>query len=78
MSNDPFRDQLRDSLPDLTPEQIDALTEQARAAGQRFRAALRLLSPDHITPQGRRILEKVLDAEGEPEKGARPWATPPA
>jgi hypothetical protein len=29
----------------------------------RFRAALRLLSPDHITPTGRRILERVLDAE---------------
>jgi hypothetical protein len=29
----------------------------------RVRAALRLLSPDHITPEGVRIIEKVLRAE---------------
>ena len=28
----------------------------------RIRAALRLISPDDITPQGIRIIEKVLDA----------------
>ena len=29
----------------------------------RLRAALRLLGNEHITPQGRRILEKILDEE---------------
>jgi Helix-turn-helix len=29
------------------------------------RAALRLISPDHITPMGARIIEKVLDAAEE-------------
>jgi hypothetical protein len=29
----------------------------------RMRAALRLLSPDDITPMGRRILENILDDE---------------
>ena len=29
----------------------------------RLRAALRLLDNEHITPQGRRILEKILDEE---------------
>lgn len=29
----------------------------------RLRAAVALLGNDHITPEGRRILEKVLDAE---------------
>lgn len=29
----------------------------------RLRAALRLLENEHITPTGRRILEKILDAE---------------
>lgn len=29
----------------------------------RLRAALRLLENEHITPQGRRILEKILDEE---------------
>lgn len=31
----------------------------------RVRAALRLLSPDHITPMGVRIIEKVLNAAEE-------------
>jgi hypothetical protein len=35
---------------------------------RRLRAALRLLSPDDITPWGRRLLERVLDDE---EKKAR-------
>lgn len=39
----------------------------------RFRAALRLLSPDHITPQGRRILERVL---AEEEQGCSTSNTP--
>ena len=30
---------------------------------RRIRAAIRLLSPDHITPWGRRLLERVLDDE---------------
>jgi hypothetical protein len=30
---------------------------------ERLRAALRLISPDHITPQGKRILEQVIDAD---------------
>jgi hypothetical protein len=30
---------------------------------RRLRAALRLLSPDDITPWGRRLLERVLDDE---------------
>jgi hypothetical protein len=29
----------------------------------RMRAALRLLENEHITPQGRRILEKILEEE---------------
>jgi hypothetical protein len=29
----------------------------------RVRAALVLISPDHITPMGRRILDQVLDQE---------------
>jgi hypothetical protein len=29
----------------------------------RMRAALRLISPDDITPMGRRILERILDEE---------------
>lgn len=28
----------------------------------RVRAALKLISPEHITPMGARIIEKVLDA----------------
>jgi hypothetical protein len=31
----------------------------------RLRAALRLLAPDEITPTGRRILERILDAEDD-------------
>lgn len=30
---------------------------------ERVRAVLRLLGPDHITPVGRRMIEKVLDDE---------------
>lgn len=30
---------------------------------ERLRAALRLLENEHITPQGRRLLEKILDEE---------------
>jgi hypothetical protein len=30
---------------------------------ERVRAVLRLISPDHITPVGRRMIEKVLDEE---------------
>lgn len=52
----------------------------SESALSRFRAALRLLSPEHITPAGRRILEKVLDAEetecrstdAQPEEGKKP------
>jgi hypothetical protein len=33
----------------------------------RVRAVLRLLSPDHITPVGRRMIEKVLDDEERAE-----------
>lgn len=37
-----------------------------RGLANRMRAALRLLNNEHITPQGRRILEKILDeAEGK-------------
>jgi hypothetical protein len=34
---DPFRDQLRDSLPGVAPDQIDALMEQAKEMGRRLR-----------------------------------------
>jgi hypothetical protein len=34
-----------------------------RAVADRVRAALRLISPDHITPVGVRQIERVLDAE---------------
>lgn len=30
---------------------------------ERVRAVLRAISPDHITPVGRRMIEKVLDDE---------------
>ena len=40
-------------------EKVEALAGQR----ERFRAALRLLYPDDITPAGRRVLEKILDAE---------------
>jgi hypothetical protein len=36
---------------------------RASAITARIRAALRLLENEHITPQGRRILEKILDEE---------------
>lgn len=48
------------------------MTEQALEA--RIRAALRLLGNEEITPTGRHILEKILDAE----RAARPAGpTPP-
>lgn len=48
------------------PRRRKAMNETALAA--RIRAALKLLSPDHITPMGARIIEKVLDAEEEKKK----------
>jgi hypothetical protein len=36
---------------------------QAPPVLARLRAALRLLENEHITPQGRRILERILDEE---------------
>ena len=38
---------------------------------ERVRAALRLISPDNITPWGVRMIEKVLDAEEETMKNER-------
>ncbi|MGG7510934.1 hypothetical protein [Plantibacter sp. YIM 135249] len=38
----------------------------AHAVAEHFRAALRLLSPDDITPTGRRVLESI--AEEYPEE----------
>lgn len=38
----------------------------------RIRAALRLLSPDEITPMGVRIIEKILDEENPTLKKAEP------
>jgi len=39
------------------------LDREAPPVLARLRAALRLLENEHITPQGRRILEKILDEE---------------
>lgn len=56
-------------------ELVEAMDKVAREQGwdtdrpvgpvviPRLRAALRLLENEHITPQGRRILEKILDEE---------------
>lgn len=33
---------------------------------ERMRAVLRLISPDHITPMGRRMIEKVIDEYEQP------------
>lgn len=41
------------------------MSKQALIA--RLRAALRLISPDDITPMGKRIIEKILDEEDEDE-----------
>lgn len=41
----------------------DWATTPSEPVVARLRAALRLLENEHITPQGRRILEKILDAE---------------
>ena len=38
-------------------------TTHTPALVARLRAALRLLDNEHITPQGRRILEQILDDE---------------
>lgn len=37
----------------------------------RVRAVLRLIGPDHITPVGRRMIERVLDDE---ERAQNPFA----
>lgn len=37
--------------------------DRTRRVIARVRAALVLISPDHITPMGRRILDQVLDQE---------------
>lgn len=43
----------------------------------RIRAALKVISPDHITPMGRRVLEKILDAEsGSLDGGVPPKFAP--
>ena len=43
---------------------------ETRALISRLRAALRLLENEHITPQGRRIIEKILDAhDPDPKEG---------
>lgn len=63
MTEEPFA-RLRESLRDI--ENGGHPDEQtARQAGtiQRFRAAVRLLGNEDITPAGRRVLEKILDAE---------------
>lgn len=39
------------------------MTDDGAQVVRRMRAALRLLSPDDITPAGRRVLENILDAE---------------
>jgi len=39
------------------------LDREAPPVLARLRAALRLLENEHITPQGRRIIEKILDEE---------------
>jgi hypothetical protein len=40
------------------------------ATTARIRATIRLLTPDHTTPQGVRQLERVLDDEEAKEEGA--------
>lgn len=39
------------------------MDDGVRRVLSRMRAALRLLSPDDITPSGRRVLENILDEE---------------
>ncbi len=52
-----FADRL---YPLLFPELEDLMVQPLAA---RLRAALTLLENEHITPMGRRILEKILDEE---------------
>lgn len=55
-----------EQIADLVGEavaKIDRSHPEAPALIARLRAALRLLENEHITPQGRRIIEKILDEE---------------
>jgi hypothetical protein len=46
-------------------EKAEAAMGKHGALVARMRAALKLIYPDDITPMGRRILERILDAESE-------------
>lgn len=51
--------------PHIPPHrrQEEPLTTDKDALVARFRAALKLIYPDDITPMGRRMLERILDEE---------------
>jgi hypothetical protein len=52
-----------EEIAERVGELVANLDREAPAVITRLRAALRLLENEHITPQGRRILEKILDEE---------------
>jgi len=54
-----------EEIAERVGELVANLDREAPAVITRLRAALRLLENEHITPQGRRILEKILDDEEE-------------
>lgn len=47
--------------------------DAARRLADNVRAVLKLISPEHITPMGKRQIERVLDEH----TGLRPRVTPP-
>ena len=51
------------------------MTPEEEALAQRIRAVLRLISPDHISPMGRRQIENVL---AEAVRGDAPGGAPPS
>ena len=54
-----------EEIAEKVGEIVANLDREAPPVLARLRAALRLLENEHITPQGRRILEKILDDEEE-------------
>ncbi|HJW01593.1 MAG TPA: hypothetical protein VJ617_21075 [Arthrobacter sp.] len=50
-------------IADRVTHLVQKLDREAPPILARLRAALRLLENEHITPQGRRIIEKILDEE---------------
>lgn len=50
-----------EEIAEKVGEWVHKLDQEAPPILARLRAALRLLENEHITPQGRRIIEKILD-----------------